>query len=293
MQRGYEQIIEALNDILVKNHNVELVGYRSSLLNPTTVFQITFLEDVLSVTNGLCLLLVILEEIKEDIDSIYFKSLKQSEDITERFSLIEMRSTVTSGTRMQSCIATSITRLEFHSSTINPFIDVLMEEITYGFDLSELPMLTTFLKLDTADLPESTSSEFREYGMQQLQVLYDFYGYEAANECHGRIIRSEKLLRCPYDALELEFGCYKSYINSQKSKVWEEFLKKEQSLRRKLLLKKATKYSTKKSIRKCETEIEGTVGKVKNPVTVEGLLKDCAVSGAFPNIWHLHSMFVS
>ena len=283
MQRGYEQITEALN-ILVKNHNVELVGYRSCLLNATTVFQITFLEDVLSVTNGLCLLLVILEEIKEDIDSIYFKSLKQSEDITERFSLIEMRSTVTSGTRMQSCIATSITRLEFHSSTINPFIDVLMEEITYGFDLSELPMLTTFLKLDTADLPESTSSEFREYGMQQLQVLYDFYGYEAANECHGRIIRSEKLLRCPYDALELEFGCYKSYINPQKSKVREEFLKKEQSLRSKLLLKKATKYSTKKSIRKRETEIEGTVAKVKNPVTVEGLLEDCAVSGAFPNI---------
>ena len=269
----------------MKNHNVELVGYRSCLLNATTVFQITFLEDVLSVTNGLCLLLVILEEIKEDVDSIYFKSFKQSEDITERVSLIEMRSTVTSGTRkQQSCIAASIARLEFHSSTINPFIDVLMEEITYGFDLSELPMLTTFLKLDPADLPESTSSEFREYGMQELQVLYDFYGYEAANEYHGRIIRSEKLLRCPYDALELEFGCYKSYINPQRSKVREEFLKKEQSLRSKLLLKKATKYSTKKSIRKRETEIEGTVAKVKNPVTVEGLLEDCAVSGAFPNI---------
>ena len=218
LQRGYEQIIEALNDILVKNHNVELVGYRSSLLNSTTVFQIAFLEDVLSVTNGLCLLLVILEEIKEDVDSIYFKSLKQSEDITERVLLIEMRSTVTSRTRKKSCIATSITRLEFHSSTINPFIDVLMEEITYGFDLSELPMLTTFLKLDP-DLPESTSSEFREHGMQELQVLYNFYGYEAANEYHGRIIRSEKLLHCPYDALELEFGCYKSYINPQKSKV--------------------------------------------------------------------------
>ena len=75
MQRGYEQITKALN-ILVKNHNVELVGYRSCLLNATTVFQITFLEDVLSVTNGLCLLLVILEEIKEDVDSIYFQKFQ-------------------------------------------------------------------------------------------------------------------------------------------------------------------------------------------------------------------------
>ena len=77
-------------------------------------------------------------------------------------------------------------------------------------------MLTASLKLDPADLPESTSSEFREYGTQELRVLYDFYGNEAADEYHGRISRSEKLLRCPYDALELEFGGYKSYINSQK-----------------------------------------------------------------------------
>ena len=31
---------------------------------------------------------------------------------------------------------------------------------SYVFGLSELPMLTDFLKLDPADLPESTSSEF-------------------------------------------------------------------------------------------------------------------------------------
>ena len=53
----YEQTIEALDDILVKNRNAEWIGYRSSLLKATTVFQITFLEDVRSVTNGLCLLL--------------------------------------------------------------------------------------------------------------------------------------------------------------------------------------------------------------------------------------------
>ena len=81
--------------------------------------------------------------------------------------------------------------------------------------------------------------------------------------------RSEKLLCCPYDTLEIEFGGYKSYVNSQKTNFQEEFLKKEHSLRSKLSLKKANKYSTKNSITKIETEIEGVVGKVKNPVTVE------------------------
>ena len=41
-----------------------------------------------------------------------------------------MRSTVASGTRKQSRIDASITRIEFHSLTINPFIGALMEEIT-------------------------------------------------------------------------------------------------------------------------------------------------------------------
>ena len=40
--------------------------------------------------------------------------------------------------------------------------------------------------------------------MQKLRVLYDFYGNKATDEYHGRITRSEKLLRCSYDALELE-----------------------------------------------------------------------------------------
>ena len=159
----YEQIIEALDDILVKNRNVEWIAYRSSLLKPTTAFQITFLEDVMSVTNGLCLLLqsdkkdfgaisravnstlVILEEIKEDVDSIYFKSFKQSGDIIEKVSLIEMRITVAGGTRKQSRIDASITTTEFHSSAFNPYIDALMKEMTYAFDLSELPVLTAFL----------------------------------------------------------------------------------------------------------------------------------------------------
>ena len=35
-----------------------------------------------------------------------------------------------------------------------------MKEITYAFDLSELHELIAFLKLDPADLPEITSSEF-------------------------------------------------------------------------------------------------------------------------------------
>ena len=182
-----DQIIETLDDILVKNHNAEWTGYESSLLKPTTVLQITFF-DVLSVTNGLCLLLqsgkkgfgaisravkstlLILEDIKEDVDSIHLKSFKQSEDIIERVSCIETRSTVACGTNKQNCIDASVTRIEFHSSTINPFTDALMKEISYAFNLSGYPVLTAFLKLVPDDLPESISSELRDNGTQESCV---------------------------------------------------------------------------------------------------------------------------
>ena len=53
---------------------------------------------------------------------------------------------------------------------------------SYVFGLSELPMLTDFLKLDPADLPESTSSEFWEDGTQELRVVHDSSGNEATDE---------------------------------------------------------------------------------------------------------------
>ena len=62
------------------------------------------------------------------------------------------------------------------------------------------------------------------------------------------------------------------------SNVREEF--KEHSTRNKSLLKKGNKFSTKKSIGKTE----GAVGKKKNPVTIEDLLKDCVILVASPSI---------
>ena len=50
------------------------------------------------------LMLMILEEIKEDVDSVLLKSFTQSEDITKRVLLNEMGSTVAGGTRKQSRI---------------------------------------------------------------------------------------------------------------------------------------------------------------------------------------------
>ena len=53
----YHLIIEALDDIITTSSNPERVACRDTHLEAATVYQITFLEDVLSVTNILSLLL--------------------------------------------------------------------------------------------------------------------------------------------------------------------------------------------------------------------------------------------
>ena len=53
----YHLIIEALDDIITTSSNAERVACRDTHLEAATVYQITFLEDVLSVTNILSLLL--------------------------------------------------------------------------------------------------------------------------------------------------------------------------------------------------------------------------------------------
>lgn len=53
----YVEVIESLDQILMNNKNAEWLGYRSTLLESRTVLEITFLEDILSVTNTLSLLL--------------------------------------------------------------------------------------------------------------------------------------------------------------------------------------------------------------------------------------------
>ena len=66
----YHIIIEALYDIITTSSNPELVACQDTLLKTAPVYQITFLEDVLSITNILSLLL--------QSDKIDFSALSRS-----------------------------------------------------------------------------------------------------------------------------------------------------------------------------------------------------------------------
>ena len=64
----YPIIIESLDDIITKDPKAELIGLRNQMLNSETLLQICFLEDVLSITNILSL---VLQSDKKDFAAVH------------------------------------------------------------------------------------------------------------------------------------------------------------------------------------------------------------------------------
>ena len=111
----YHIIIEALDDIISTTNNLELVTYRNTLLDTETVCQITFLEDLISATNILSLLLQsdkkdfsvmaqtvdivteILKNIGENVDTNHLKNFNNANKIIEKIKVYVRQNTVSSG----------------------------------------------------------------------------------------------------------------------------------------------------------------------------------------------------
>ena len=143
------------------------------------------------------------------------------------------------------------------------------------------------LALDPKSYPDTESKEFQTYGNDSLRILYNYYGRDASNEFRGHFTKSDRLLKCPYNASQLESGGFKTYVNKQKIKIKEENSKRYSFTNSKLELKKGDKYRTKKSIDMLERELEHLNTKIENPVLVEDLLQDIAVESALPNVQRL------
>ena len=306
----YVELVESLDQILTQNKNVEWLGYRSTLLEAKTVLEITFLEDVLSITNALCLLLqsdrkdfgaisravestlTTLNNIKSDPNSPNLKSFKQSRDIMQRISTLDMRETVAGNTRKKSRIDTDISMEDFHTSVIQPFVKALSDEIASAFDLSDLPILNAFLKIDPSCIPTQSDISFTEFGTSELKVLFEFYGKDAVDKFQGKITRAEKIITCPLSSLELELGGYKNYVATLKEKKKDDHRKILESLEIQMKQMSANKYTTKKAIRSIETKQRNTKERIEHPVTVEDLLDDGVISQAFPNIQRLLCIYL-
>ena len=159
-----------------------------------------------------------------------------------------MHTTVSGTSRKKRKIDTVASTNEFHKKVIKAFITALVAEISKVFDLSELLVLQVLLTLSPKSYPNTESEELQTYGNNSLRILYNYYVSDPSNEFQGRFTKSDRLLRCPYNALQLEYGGSKTYVNKQKIKIKEENSKRYSFTKSKLELQEGGKYEKKKKI---------------------------------------------
>ena len=143
-----------------------------------------------------------------------------------------------------------------------------------AFDISNLPVLNAFLKLDLQGLPDRDSIPFERYGEEESKVLHDFYGTGKQDIFQGKMVQPHTLYDTQFSSLLLEFRIALS----------QEHNGKEKSLKSKFGLVNAHKDKTRKLPRELEDELYIIAKKVNNPLFVEDLLKGTVVGTAFPNI---------
>ena len=121
-----------------------------------------------------------------------------------------------------------------------------MEEIKGAFNISNLPVLNAFLKLDPPGLPDRDSLLFESHGDEELKMLHDFYGTGKQDTFLGRMVQSDTLYETQFSSLLLKFRNFKSYVSQQKIALSQEYAGKEKSLKSKFDLKNAHTYKKKK-----------------------------------------------
>lgn len=143
----YTSILGALDDVISKNPKPELIGYRAELLDIKTLLQISFLEDVLTITNTLSLVLQadkkdfgavrralkstvnILENMERDPNSIHLKSLNDHSKILKDMENYSQMNMVAGNTRKRSRIDNSAQADNFHTQICKPFLRALIGKV--------------------------------------------------------------------------------------------------------------------------------------------------------------------
>ena len=184
-------------------------------------------------------------------------------------------------------IDVNLSNVEFHQRVAVPFLNALLNEIESAFDMENIKPVEALLVLDPSNIPEVNNSDFGNYGRQEIETLYEFYGKEKTDIYEDHRVTSSALISCTAESLNLEYGGYKNYVDKLKKKEIEALCKEEQRLSTQLRLAEANKATKQKQIKSIKSDIENIKRKKNHPLEITTLLKDNVISSAFPNIRQL------
>ena len=136
-----------------------------------------------------------------------------------------------------------------------------------AFELANLPVLKSFLKLDPQGLPSVESTEFPTYGENEIKELYNHYGTRKyvprKNRNHWR--PSWCTYRCNFDWI---CRIWKLRSTTKSSSFGRTYCQRK-TTKAKYLLVDSQKYKTRKQVKAIKAEFELTTKRKSSPLSVE------------------------
>ena len=127
-----------------------------------------------------------MKNIRENIDTNHLKNFNNANKIIEKIKVYERQNIVSSGTCKCQKQDYNLTKDIFHKKVTRPFLNQLVKEMKNAFDISNLPVLNAFLKLNPQKIPDKDSLLFENYGMEEVTLLHNFYGKGKEESFQGR-----------------------------------------------------------------------------------------------------------
>ena len=135
-----------LDDIISKNPKSELIGYRSQLLNSKALLQISFLEDVLSITNTLSFVLqadkkdfgairramnltitILTGKMASNQNTIHLKSFNGQNEVLMEMNTCTDCNIVAKGTHKRARVELTVEPNKFYLKICRPFLQSLID----------------------------------------------------------------------------------------------------------------------------------------------------------------------
>ena len=210
------------------------------MLEEKTVIETCFLEDVLSITNVLCLVLQIdkkdfgaisravsncikmLEEILANKNTDLLKSFNSScTDILKKIDDYQMRLTVSGSTRKKRAEDRfSNDKDQFYKTVIKPFVSTLIVEIKGAFYMSEIPIVLALMRLDPISILEESDID---EDVESLKTLHEFYGNVRTDEFGEHTTTCEKIINCNEKSLVAKYKTFRQYITKDSQQKTESY----------------------------------------------------------------------
>ena len=192
-----------------------------------------------------------------------------------------------SGARKRQKQDHNLTKDIFHKKIIKQFIDELIKKMKNTFDISNLPILNAFPKLDPQKIPDKDSLLFENYGVEEVTLLHNVYGKGKEESFQGRTVQVLLYMIPNFHAFYWSLAILQIKVCEQKAALSQEYSGKEKSLKSKFDLFNAQKYKTRKRLKEIEDELSLIAEKVHNLLSVEDLLQDSVIETAFFSIQRL------